>query len=108
MFFHEGARTLILTDLVVNLKTSGFSRWQKLLANFDCVAFPDGASPRTLRWTTRDRKKALLCYERMINWAPEKIVISHGECFLEQGTVEVKRRLGWIVSGKPTPGAVAN
>ena len=99
VFFHKESKTLILTDLILNLNVEGRSWWQRSFAKFDAIASPDGATPRTLRWSMRDRKSALVCYERMIRWAPEKIVISHGECLLEHGTDEVKKRLGWVVTG---------
>jgi len=98
VFFHKVSKTLILTDLILNLKTEGFSAWQRAFARFDGVAYPDGMSPRFFRWSMRNRKAAQTCYEQMIAWAPEKIVISHGECMLENGTNEVRKRLGWVLS----------
>jgi len=98
VFFHRKSKALILTDLVLNLKTDGYSLWQKMLARFDGVAYPDGMSPRFLRWNMRDRKAALICYETILSWAPEKVIISHGECMFENGTEEVKKRLGWIAA----------
>lgn len=98
VFFHRQSRTLILTDLVLNLKLDGFSWWQKTFAKFDNVAFPNGKCPRTMRLTMRDRKAALICYERMVGWAPQRIIISHGECFMENGADEVKRCFGWIAA----------
>jgi hypothetical protein len=33
----------------------------------------------------------------MIDLEPEKVVISHGEWFREDGTKELKKRLGWLL-----------
>lgn len=98
VFFHKESKTLILTDLILNLKTSGYSAWQRAFARFDGVAYPDGMSPRFFRWSMRNRTAARTCYEQMIAWEPEKVVISHGECMLENGTEEVRNRLGWVMS----------
>ena len=29
-------------------------------------------------------------------WQPEKIILAHGSCFLENGRAELKRALRWI------------
>jgi len=99
VFFHKASKTLILTDVLVNLNVDDKSWWQRTFAKFDAMAAPNGSTPRTLRLSMRDRKEALPCYERMIGWAPEKIVISHGDCLLANGTAELKKRLSWIVTG---------
>jgi len=99
VFFHKESKTLILTDLIVNLNVEGRSWWQLSFAKLDAMAAPEGTTPRTLRWSMRNRRAALPCYERIVSWAPEKIVISHGDCLLENGTAEVKKRLGWVVTG---------
>lgn len=96
VFFHRKTKTLILTDLVLNLKIDNYSAWQRMLARFDGVAYPDGMSPRFLRWSMRDKTVARACYERILTWAPEQVIISHGECLTKNGTDEVRKRLGWI------------
>ncbi len=98
VFFHRESKTLILTDLILNLKTDGFNWVQKKFAKFDGIAFPDGGSPRLFRWNMRDRKLARSCYQQMLDWAPDHVIISHGESFFENGLEEVKRRFSWVVS----------
>jgi hypothetical protein len=96
IFFHTPSRTLILTDLIVNVKTDGYSWWQKLFAAFDGLGYPDGTTPRLYRWSIKSKSAAKAIYQVMIDWEPEKIVISHGEWFREGGTKELTKRLGWV------------
>ena len=97
VFYHKPSRTLILTDLIINAKTDGYSWWQKLFAAFDGLGFPDGTTPRFYRWSIKSRSAAKAICQVMIDWEPEKVVISHGEWFREDGTKELKKRLGWVL-----------
>jgi len=42
------------------------------------------------------QKEVKECLEQMLAWQPEKIILAHGSCFLENGTEELKRALRWI------------
>lgn len=96
VFFHKASSTLILTDLIINLIVDDFNWLQKRFARFDGIAYPNGKSPRLFRWGTRNRTEARRCYQQMLDWSPNQIVISHGECFYTDGTNELKQRLGWV------------
>lgn len=98
VFFHQASKTLILTDLIINVKIDEFGWLQKLFAKFDGLAYPDDGTPRLFRWSMRRPELAKRCYEQMLDWAPDKMIISHGECFLTNATEEVKRRFGWVTS----------
>jgi len=94
---HHESRTLIRTDLIVNLKIDEFNWAQKLNARIDGIVYPRCMSPRFFRWSTRDRFDARRCLQVMLEWAPTNIVISHGECILEEGTEELSERPGWVM-----------
>jgi len=42
------------------------------------------------------QKEAKKCLEQMLAWKPEKIILAHGRCFLENGTAELRRAFRWI------------
>lgn len=96
VFFHHASKTLILTDLILNLRIDNFGWLQKQFARFDGIGFPEGGTPRLFRWSMRDRALAKPCYQIMIDWEPEQIVISHGECFFDNAAAELKRRFAWV------------
>ena len=97
VFFHRPSRTLVLTDLIINTKTDEYSLWQKLFATFDGLGHPNGTTPHLYRWSIKSRSAARVVYQTMINWDPEKVIISHGEWFREDGTKAIKRRLSWML-----------
>ncbi len=97
VFFHRESRTLVLTDLIINAKTDEYNRWQKLFAAFDGLAYPNGTTPRLYRWSIKSKPTARAVYQTLIDWDPEKVIISHGEWFREEGTRELKQRLSWVL-----------
>ena len=98
VFFHKDSQTLILTDLIENFETEHFasplrSKAYKLVR----VAAPDGQTPIDYRMTfIGHQKEAKECLEQMLAWQPEKIILAHGSCFLENGTAKLRRALRWI------------
>lgn len=97
VFFHRPSHTLVLTDLIINAKTDDYNIWQKLFAAFDGLGYPNGSTPRLYRWSIKSKLAARVVYQTMIDWEPEKVVISHGEWFRDEGTRELKQRLSWIM-----------
>lgn len=98
VFFHKSSRTLILTDLIENFepkKTT--SRFYKGLYKLAGTADPDGKTPVDLRATFKGRKQeAYQCYQRMLDWQPEKIILAHGRWYDTDGTAELKRAFRWL------------
>ena len=98
VFFHKDSQTLILTDLIENFEVERFpsplrSKAYKLVR----VAAPDGQTPIDYRMTfIGHQKEAKDCLEQMLAWKPEKIILAHGCCFLENGAAELRRALRWI------------
>lgn len=97
IFFHTQSRTLILTDLIVNLRTEGFSFLQRLIARVDGLAFPHGGMPNLFRLTLRNHDQVRPAIERMLKWNPLAVIISHGEWFRENGAAEIKSRLQFLL-----------
>ena len=96
VFFHRSSGTLILTDLIINAKTDGYNLFQRLFSAFDGLSYPNGGTPRLYRWSIKSKKSAKEVYQTMIDWAPSKVIISHGEWFRRDGLSEVKKRFSWV------------
>lgn len=97
-FFHRATRTLILTDLMANLEPRKLSPMFRFLAWLGGVQTPHGGMPSDIRLTfPRDTLRAAAA--TMIDWAPERIIISHGRWYAENGTAELKRAFAFARAG---------
>ena len=97
VFFHKASKTLILTDMIENIETSQMKPHQRLLYKLGDNAYPKGKTPRDLHLTFIGNKKvARTSFEILKNWKPEKIILAHGQCFLENGQKELNRAFKWV------------
>ena len=98
VFFHKTSKTLILTDLIENFEATKIPLWFLPLARIVGILDNNGGMPRDMRATFRKGRAALRAsVETMINWAPEKVVISHGRWFESGGVAELRRVLDWVL-----------
>lgn len=97
VFFHRNSATLILADLIENFEPNKVSpnvRWLLKLAG---SADPDGKAPLDLRLTFWGHKaQARKCVEQMLQWQPERIILSHGRCYASNGVAELRRAFRWL------------
>jgi len=97
VFFHRSSKTLILADLIENFNLSSFNWWQRIVAGFIGILSPDGKAPMDWRLTylfgKKDARKSLSI---ITAWAPENIVISHGECIMGDGVEFIKKSFSWV------------
>lgn len=97
-FFHESTRTLVLTDLVVNLELDKLPRLMRPGARLLGAAAPGGRAPIYLRLIVRMRRQdAAAAAARLVDWAPERVVFSHGRWFERDGTEALRRSLDWLL-----------
>lgn len=99
VLFHRASRTLILTDLIENFEAGRFSnRLLRCGVRLAGCAHPDGAMPVDLRQTFRrgDREAMRATVDDLIAWAPERIVVAHGRCYVRDGAAELKRAFRWL------------
>ena len=97
VFFHKASKTLILTDMIENIETHQMKPHQRLLYRLGDNAYPHGKTPRDLRLTFLGHKsEAKASFEILKNWKPEKIILAHGQCFLENGQEELDRAFKWV------------
>ena len=98
-FFHKPTKTLILTDLIENFEAKKIPWYFALLCKMAGNLDPDGKAPLDMRMAfSGGHSLAKEALERMISWAPEKIIISHGRCYDSNGTAELKRAFRWLLT----------
>ena len=98
VFFHRGSRSLILADLIENFEPrmvhSPILKWLlKLAGNCD----PDGKLPIDLRLSFWGRHGQISrAVNRMLEWAPERIILAHGRWYPSNGVAELRRAFRWV------------
>ena len=62
------------------------------------IADPDGQMPRDMRLTFWGREARLrAAVERMIGWAPERVILAHGRWYETDGAAELRRAFRWVL-----------
>ncbi|PSB15326.1 DUF4336 domain-containing protein [filamentous cyanobacterium CCP1] len=99
VFFHRSSATLILADLIENFESSKVSNKVHWLLKFAGIIAPDGKTPFDLRMTFLGRKaQARHSLQRVLQWHPQRIILSHGRCYEKDGTAELRRAFRWLGS----------
>lgn len=97
VFFHPASRTLILTDLIENFAPANLPWYMKIATRIGGIQAPDGSMPRDMRLTFRNHFAALRAgVQQMIDWAPERVILAHGEWFQHDGTAQLRRAFAWL------------
>ena len=91
VFFHKASRTLILTDLIKNIETAKLPARFRPFVWLNGIDDTDGKTPPLLRWTFRNKEAMADSVETLIGWAPERIVLAHGRCYMRDGVGELER-----------------
>ena len=99
-FFHQTSRSLILTDLVVNLEPGRLPLPMRPLARLAGITAPDGRAPIYLRAVVRLRRaEAARAAGRLLAWGPERVLFAHGAWFARDGAAALRRSLRWLGPG---------
>jgi hypothetical protein len=96
VFFHKRSRTLILTDLAMNIcRESPF--WLKLSASFT-GNYGKLAVPPELRWVMfRDKPAARESINRILQWDFDRVSVTHGEIYESGGKAALKAAYAWLL-----------
>ena len=97
-FGHRASRTAILTDLVLNLEDERVPAPTRAYARATGTRAPHGSTPRYLRPVIGlRRREAAAAVERILAWAPERVLFAHGRPFEADGTERLRRAMGWLL-----------
>jgi hypothetical protein len=96
VFLHRGSRTLIVADLVIALDRQRVrAPWRWLFAMVGVVG--GGRTPRELSvmfWGRRARARG--CYQQVRDWAPARVIVAHGQCYLDDAPARLDRAFAWL------------
>jgi len=97
-FFHQPSRSLLLTDLVINLEPAKLPRAARPLVRLAGMMAPHGRAPAYLRLLIRLRRhEAAEAAARLVAWEPERVIITHGAWFQRDGAAALRRSLSWLL-----------
>lgn len=96
--FHHPSRSLILTDLVVNLEPGKLPLILRPFARLLGATAPGGMAPAYLRAIVKaGGDGAKNATNRMIALSPERVVFSHGRWFDENATSQLRQSWRWLL-----------
>jgi hypothetical protein len=97
VFLHRASATLILTDLIENFEAEKLPTAMRWMARLGGVADPDGKAPLDMRLTYLGHKdEARACLARMLAWQPQRVILAHGRCYLDNAPAELARAFRWL------------
>ena len=97
VFLHRASATLILADLIENFEAEKLPRTMRWMARLGGVLHPDGKAPLDMRLTYVGRKRqARACLTRMLAWQPQRVILAHGRCYLDDAQAELARAFRWL------------
>jgi len=95
--FHKPTKSLVLTDLVLNLETAKLPLAMRPLAHVTGIAAPDGRAPIYLRRIVKAKgEEAREAGRRLLALEPERVIFTHGRWFEKDGTARLRRSLSWL------------
>lgn len=96
--FHTASRTLVLTDLVLNLQSGQVPASLRPLAKRLSVIDAEGKPPVYLRAVIALRRRsAAKAAARLLALDPERVVFAHGPWFRNGGKARLAHALRWLV-----------
>lgn len=97
-FFHRPSRTLLLTDLIQNWEPQKLQPLARPIIRLTGAMAPDGKAPLHLRLAINLRRTAAqAAARRMIEWAPERVLFTHGRWFDSNGTAQLRHSFRWLL-----------
>ena len=97
IFYHRSSKTLIFTDFFENIPKRMLPIWFRPFARLLGILAPNAGMPRDMRMTFIKRHDQLRSYvQQMIDWAPERIIFSHGDWYKSDGVKHLKRAFRWL------------
>lgn len=94
---HRPSRTLLLTDLVQNFEPEKLPWMLRPIAALLGNTAPSGRAPAHLRAVVRlQRGQAAMAARRIVQWAPQRVLVTHGHAFERDAAGQLRRSLAWL------------
>jgi hypothetical protein len=97
-FIHVSTSTLVLTDLIQNFEPEKVSPLVRPLVRLAGSMAPDGKAPVHLRFAiSRKRDAAAAAAQKLVGWAPERVIFANGRWFDRDGATQLRRALRCLI-----------
>lgn len=98
VLFHQPTRTLVLTDLMVNLENHKIPTWARPMVRLLGSTAPDGMPPAYLRFIVKQRlHAAAVAAERMLELQPRRVIFAHGHCLDRNAVQHLRHSFRWLL-----------
>lgn len=95
VFYDRARKTLLVTDLVFNVRKPRGLMAHLVLSLVGCHGRL--AQSRALRWMVQDRARASVSVERILMLDFDRLVMAHGDIVESGARVELRRALSWLL-----------
>ena len=96
--FHQASRTLMLADLVLDLPREQVPALVRPVAGWLDIVGSNGKPPVYVRAVIKLRRRAARdAVKRLLALNPERVVFSHGPWFRQNGVVQLRHALRWLL-----------
>lgn len=96
VFLHRASRTAIFGDLLQNFPRDWFPGWRGWIARLDGIVAPNCGAPRDLRLSFLWRERARKSLQKILDFAPRRVVIAHGDMAMENGEAFIRHGFRWL------------
>jgi Domain of unknown function (DUF4336) len=101
--FHRPSRTLILTDLALNLQPHALPVWARALARVAGFTGPSSRPPPYVRaMLLAGARQTAAAAARLVAFQPERVVFAHGAWFQQDAAERLRRSLTWLTRAAPS------
>lgn len=90
-FLHLRSKSVILSRLIIAVETAPLPVWMRPLIWLAGIDDSDGKPPMGLAQRLGGRKAVGDLVEQMLDWGPERLILTHGRCYTRDASGEVKR-----------------
>lgn len=95
IFFHQASKTLILTDTIINLELDKVAEPWRTATKLSGMYHPHGGIFFGMRLPLLlQRGRAKAASAKIRSWRPQRILLSHGQCFDAHADKVIRRIFG--------------
>ncbi|MFG6176005.1 DUF4336 domain-containing protein [Halomonas sp. THAF12] len=99
-FFHRPSQTALVADLCQTFEATFLEQhwapWQRVIARLWGITAGRGRAPLEIRLTTVRRRTARAAIRRLIDYAPQRVIMAHGSWQRRDGQAFLQRAFSWL------------
>ena len=97
VFLHHASRSVIVSRLMMAVETEPLPPWARPLLWLTGIDDSDGKPPPGLMRRVGGRGAVADMVEQVLDWEPERLILTHGRCFERDAAGELKRAMRRIM-----------